>query len=219
MTEDDIQDSWFDPAASTFGDRVTGAREAAGMSQKDLAKRLGVKLSSLQGWEDDLSEPRANKLQMLAGILNVSLTWLLEGIGDGIDGPVDAEPLGDDIKDILAELRALKARANKTANRLGALEKKLTAVAEAPVPEGEPHKARLKRMHMRSMRRGTKEMDLILMRFAAARLDAMDPAGLDAYDALLAENDQDLYQWVTGQVSPPPAHAPLIDDIRRVIEG
>lgn len=129
MTEDDIQDSWFDPAASTFGDRVTGAREAAGMSQKDLAKRLGVKLSSLQGWEDDLSEPRANKLQMLAGILNVSLTWLLEGIGDGIDGPVDAEPLGDDIKDILAELRALKARANKTANRLGALEKKLTAVA------------------------------------------------------------------------------------------
>ena len=129
MTEDDIQDSWFDPASSTFGDRVTGAREAAGMSQKDLAKRLGVKLSSLQGWEDDLSEPRANKLQMLAGILNVSLTWLLEGIGDGIDGPVDAEPLGDDIKDILAELRALKARANKTANRLGALEKKLTAVA------------------------------------------------------------------------------------------
>ena len=129
MTDDDIQDSWFDPASSTFGDRVTGAREAAGMSQKDLAKRLGVKLSSLQGWEDDLSEPRANKLQMLAGILNVSLTWLLEGIGDGIDGPVDAEPLGDDIKDILAELRALKARANKTANRLGALEKKLTAVA------------------------------------------------------------------------------------------
>ena len=87
------------------------------------------------------------------------------------------------------------------------------------MPEGEPHKARLKRMHMRSMRRGTKEMDLILMRFAAARLDALDPAGLDAYDALLAENDQDLYQWVTGQVSPPPAHAPLIDDIRRVIEG
>ena len=129
MTDDALEEGWFDPAASTFGDRVTGAREAAGMSQKDLAKRLGVKLSSLQGWEDDLSEPRANKLQMLAGILNVSLTWLLEGIGDGIDGPVDAEPLGDDIKDILAELRALKARANKTANRLGALEKKLTAVA------------------------------------------------------------------------------------------
>ena len=81
----------------------------------------------------------------------------------------------------------------------------------------EPHDARLKRMQMRSMRRGTKEMDLILMRFAAARLAEMDEATLDAYDALLAENDQDLYQWVSGRTAPPRAHAGLIDDIRTVI--
>lgn len=126
----DLEDGWFDPEASTFGDRVTGAREAAGMTQKQLAKRLGVKLATLQGWENDLSEPRANKLQMLAGLLNVSLTWLLEGVGDGIESPETEEaPLGEDIRDILAELRALKARANKTANQLGALEKRLAAVA------------------------------------------------------------------------------------------
>jgi len=128
MTED-LNEGWFDAEASTFGDRVTGAREAAGMNQKQLAKRLGVKLPTLQGWEDDLSEPRANKLQMLAGLLNVSLTWLLEGVGDGIPAPDAEDPIGEDIRDILAELRALKARANKTANRLGALEKKLAAVA------------------------------------------------------------------------------------------
>ena len=120
---------YYDQDAATFGDRVAAARRSAGLTQEALARRIGVKLKTLRDWEDDRNEPRANKLQMLAGILNVSLTWLLEGIGDGIDGPVDAEPLGDDIKDILAELRALKARANKTANRLGALEKKLTAVA------------------------------------------------------------------------------------------
>lgn len=125
----DLDEGWFDPAASTFGDRVTGAREAAGMSQKQVSKRLGIKLATLQGWENDLSEPRANKLQMLAGLLNVSLTWLLEGVGDGIASPDSQEPLGEDIRDILAELRELKARANKTANRLGALEKKLAAVA------------------------------------------------------------------------------------------
>ncbi|MEZ5715662.1 MAG: helix-turn-helix transcriptional regulator [Paracoccaceae bacterium] len=124
-----FDEGWFDPAASTFGDRVTGAREAAGMTQKQLAKRLGIRLSTLQGWENDLSEPRANKLQMLAGLLNVSLAWLLEGVGDGIPAPSDEAPLGNDIKDILAEIRALKTRANKTANRLGALEKKLAAVA------------------------------------------------------------------------------------------
>ncbi|MDQ2089258.1 succinate dehydrogenase assembly factor 2 [Marimonas arenosa] len=70
---------------------------------------------------------------------------------------------------------------------------------------------------MRSMRRGTKEMDLILMRFAAARLNGMDAAALDAYDALLAENDQDLYQWVSGQAEPPGRHAPLIGEIRTLI--
>ena len=57
---------------------------------------------------------------------------------------------------------------------------------------------------MRSMRRGIKEMDLILSAFASAELAQMDADTLDRYDALLNENDQDLYQWVTGQ-DPAPA--------------
>lgn len=129
MMDKEFDEGWFDPEASTFGDRVTGAREAAGMSQKELAKRLGIRLATLRGWENDLSEPRANKLQMLAGLLNVSLTWLLDGVGDGLENPGAAPTPSGDIADILAELRALKARANKTANRIGALEKKLAAAA------------------------------------------------------------------------------------------
>ena len=53
------------------------------------------------------------------------------------------------------------------------------------------------------MRRGIKEMDLILSAYADRNLADMDAAGLDVFDALLHENDQDLYQWVTGQVQPP----------------
>lgn len=66
------------------------------------------------------------------------------------------------------------------------------------------------------MRRGTKEMDIILMRYAEARLAHLDEAALALYDALLGENDQDLYQWVTGQVAPPARYAALVDEIARV---
>ena len=80
----------------------------------------------------------------------------------------------------------------------------------------EPRDIRLKRLAMRSMRRGTKEMDIILIRFSEARLAQMDHAGLDAYEALLDENDQDLYQWISGQKPAPEPHAPLIAEITEV---
>ena len=77
---------------------------------------------------------------------------------------------------------------------------------------------RLKRMRMRSMRRGIKEMDLILSAFVAEHLEAMDARALDDYDALLNENDQDLYRWVTGQDTPPDRLANLIDRISKTFQ-
>ena len=65
---------------------------------------------------------------------------------------------------------------------------------------GETAEARLKRMRMRSWRRGTKEMDIVLGPFADARLAGMDAAGLALYDRLLEENDQDLMAWLLGQL-------------------
>jgi antitoxin CptB len=80
----------------------------------------------------------------------------------------------------------------------------------------EPHEHRLRRLTMRAHRRGIKEMDIILGRYAGARLGAMDAGALDLFDALLSENDQDLYQWVTGQSAPPTRFAPLVADIAQV---
>jgi len=73
--------------------------------------------------------------------------------------------------------------------------------------------ARLKKLRMRSWRRGMKEMDLILGPYADAELDGFAPELLDAYEALLDENDQDLYLWVTGAVGCPQALAPMISRI------
>lgn len=77
----------------------------------------------------------------------------------------------------------------------------------------EPRETRLKRMRMRSMRRGTKEMDILMMRFADAHLDTMEEAELDLLDLVLEENDQDLYRWITGQEAAPAALSPVIDRI------
>lgn len=83
----------------------------------------------------------------------------------------------------------------------------------------EPAETRLKRLRMRSMRRGIKEMDILLMRFSEARLATLTPAELDLYEVLLEENDLDLYQWVTGQTDPPEHLAPLIAQVRAVSTG
>ncbi len=77
---------------------------------------------------------------------------------------------------------------------------------------------RIKRLKMRSMRRGIKEMDLILAAYADRNLADMDSSGLDTYDALLHENDQDLYQWVTGQVAPPQQFSDLVSDIAQTFQ-
>ena len=73
---------------------------------------------------------------------------------------------------------------------------------------------RLKKLAMRSWRRGIKEMDLILGRFWDAKGATLDDATLDQYEALLSENDQDLYAWVSGQADPPEAFASLIEKLK-----
>lgn len=116
---------WYGPETSTFGDRLAAAREQAGMTQAQLARRLGVKASTLRAWENDMSEPRANRLSMLSGLLNVSLPWMLTGQGDGIAAPEDENQIPPDISDILLEIRDLKASMVITADKLGRLEKNL----------------------------------------------------------------------------------------------
>jgi len=72
---------------------------------------------------------------------------------------------------------------------------------------------RIKRLAMRSMRRGIKEMDIILSAYATENLAKMDDAKITLYGHLLDENDQDLYQWVTGQVVAPDKFIQMIAEI------
>lgn len=116
---------WFSQDAATFGDRVAAAREQSGLSAKELARRLGVRTSTIRNWEGDLSEPRANRLSIMAGILNVSMMWLINGQGEGIDFPAENGEVTPDMRALLNELREMRADMIARAEQMARLEKRL----------------------------------------------------------------------------------------------
>jgi transcriptional regulator with XRE-family HTH domain len=121
----DDETDYFSEDMATFGDRVAAAREALGLTQAQLARRLGVKAQTIDAWEADRSEPRANRLQMLAGLLNVSIMWLMTGEGAGLEVQDDQIPPGDALRETLVEIRAIRMAQRQLTERLARLEKRL----------------------------------------------------------------------------------------------
>ncbi len=124
------EENWYSEEAATFGDRLSAARDAQGMSQKDFAKRLGISLKTVEAWENDISEPRANKLQMVSGLLNVSMKWLLTGEGQGPDQN-EVLTTSADVNDLMAEMRVLRTQMSQAAEKIGVLEKRLKSAFAA----------------------------------------------------------------------------------------
>jgi len=83
----------------------------------------------------------------------------------------------------------------------------------------EDRETKIKRLRMRSMRRGIKEMDVILSAYADGALSGMSDAELATYDALLSENDHDLYGWVSGTSEPPEIYAEVMRAIAAQASG
>ncbi|MFK7943943.1 MAG: succinate dehydrogenase assembly factor 2 [Paracoccaceae bacterium] len=77
----------------------------------------------------------------------------------------------------------------------------------------ETREHRLKRLKIRCWRRGTKEMDMLFGPFADHGLKDLDDAALDAFEALMEENDNDLYLWISGAEAHPPEHTDAIQTV------
>lgn len=69
----------YDSAMKNIGERIAQKREAAGLSQSELARRLGLSPQAVQKWEAGVSTPRNSKLGDLAMVLGTSMGYLIDG--------------------------------------------------------------------------------------------------------------------------------------------
>ena len=104
----------IEDSASDLGERIAAARTAAERTQEDIANQLAVKVSTVDKWERGTLSPRSNRLTALAGILGVSMSWLLVGHGD--------EPTSsDDIDEIKVALSRVHAQLTDSLNEVDVL--------------------------------------------------------------------------------------------------
>ena len=108
---------------ATFGDRLTFARTTLDMSEAELAKRLGVNTSTITKWENNQSEPRANRLYMMSGLLNISVMWLITGEGDAPTELAKDQDINPEF--IRATITKLRADMQKMKRTIDALESSL----------------------------------------------------------------------------------------------
>jgi transcriptional regulator with XRE-family HTH domain len=114
------------PDFDTLGGRIARARDAMNLTTSQLARRLGVKSETVAAWETDRSEPRANRLTMLAGVMGVSPTWLLNGVGDA---PQDGR-FNSELHLIEMQIAKLREHQSEAAKIITALETELQKVAD-----------------------------------------------------------------------------------------
>lgn len=112
-------------AANTIGGRIIQAREQQSLSTAQLARRLGIESATLQGWESDRSQPRSNRLIMLASMLNVSPTWLLMGYGERPGDTLDEsemEHIRGTVERIREQTASIAGELEQLETRLGSYE-------------------------------------------------------------------------------------------------
>ncbi len=77
------------------------------------------------------------------------------------------------------------------------------------------HSERLNRIRYRSWHRGCKETDIILGNYCNHFIEKMDEPALDLFEAMLDEDDADIWAWLTDKYDcPNPAYSEMLEQLR-----
>ena len=80
----DLYNQWlYIDGMKTFSTRLIALREAIGVNQSELARRVGVTPQAVQKWESGANGPRGKRLEKLASELRSTVGYLVSGEGDG----------------------------------------------------------------------------------------------------------------------------------------
>ena len=75
-----------------------------------------------------------------------------------------------------------------------------------------------KKLSMRSWRRGTKELDLILGRFSHENIINFEMSELDLYEQFLSNDDHLIYNWLFEKEDSPRIFKNLVKQIRKSMD-
>lgn len=70
-----------------LNEKIYNCRKKSGMSQEELAEKLGVSRQSISKWETGAAQPELDKLPAISKLFGVTCDWLLnDDEGDACDG-------------------------------------------------------------------------------------------------------------------------------------
>jgi len=126
--EHDLTEFFTEPATdlddsdAAIGTRIREARLAIGDSVDTVAARIGVEADTFASWEAGSVPLRANHLSRVAGLLSVSLSWLMIGRGP--------EPTGNhsELSRLRADLASARSRLDDVVNELAVLDQRLADI-------------------------------------------------------------------------------------------
>jgi transcriptional regulator with XRE-family HTH domain len=81
-----------------LGYRIKFARETEGLTQAQVAKKLGVSRGAVGQWEIDRGAPATGRLCTLVEYLGISLDWLLAGPPQAAGSEAAGAALADDVQ-------------------------------------------------------------------------------------------------------------------------